>query len=495
MRSGVLSSNGTRRRHQRPWRPVCGQRNRKDSVFQFQTNGSSGTARTLQVTTMDTRTVPTTPAKSAQFRRVRRAALWFNKMWPGSLSQEANGHWLTHGPEGRYRLRWRTTFVRAWMMASFAPAAWAPNRWGHTCPRRAVIWAWLPLGAGIASAPGRFGAEPLGRRRMQRGAIAAVIIGFAALALPSAIGHHNGSREGWRAALLHGILGDDSGPKASGKTHELASYKAPRSTVGRGSSSGGANSVEFPGPDLAGSDDGALVPIEGTIPLSPPGGPLFGGDGPQDGLTFLGDDFAGDLGGGPGSNGGGGGSGGGSGTGGGSGGSVGGGSGGGAGVGGNSGGSSGGSSGGGSSAGGSTGGGSGGSAGGGPGNASGGGPGIPGGGLGGASQIIPLGALPDDHLPPSGGGGSGGTGGGSGTGGSGTGGSGGPPPPGSAPKGGPNGGPSGGPNGGGPTTGPGGGPTTPIPEPAVWVSLISGFGLMGALLRRRRATMAGQVAG
>ena len=111
------------------------------------------------------------------------------------------------------------------------------------------------------------------------------------------------------------------------------------------------------------------------------------------------------------------------------------------------------------------------------------------GGPGGASQIIPLGALPDDDMPPNGagGGGNGGSaGGGSGNGGSGGGGTGGTPPPGGVPNG------SGGSNGGGgPASGPNGGLTTAIPEPAAWMTLITGFGLMGALLRRRRAIAAG----
>ena len=409
---------------------------------------------------------PTALPIAAQFRRVRRAALWFNRMWPGSLAQEANGYWLVHGPEGRYRLRWRTTFAHAWMMASFAPASWAPRRWGLTCRRRALIWAWLPLGAGIGSLPSRFGPEALRRRRLQYGALAAIFMGVAAVASPSSIGHHNGARDGWRAASLYGINGDDRGDNVGDEPTELASYESAGSTSGGsggpGASGGGSNGGGpndsgslAPTPDLVGSEDlidGGLPPADETTPDSPSSPPLLGGDGPQDGLTMLDSDFGGDLSGGPGTNNAGGGFGGGSGSGGGG------------------------------SAGGSAGGGSGGGSTGANGGT---GAGGSGGGLGGASQVIPLGILPDDNMPPSGSGGGGA--GGSGNRGSGGGGSGGPPPPGGVPNGGPNGGSGGGGSAGGPTVG----PTTAIPEPAVWMTLITGFGLMGALLRRRRAMAAG----
>ena len=449
---------------------------------------------------------PTALRTSAQFRRVRRAALWFNKMWPGSLAQEANGYWLIHGPEGRYRLRWRMTFVHAWMMASFAPASWAPGHWGLTCRRRALIWAWIPLGVGISALPGRVGPDALRRRRLQYGALAAIFMGVTAVASPSSIGQHNGARDGWRAASLYGVNGDAGGKDVGRAATELARYdgagavsggwvpggsnsagSGDAGTFSGGPSGDGAIGPGSPAPDVAGSDDfidGGSPPSDGTLPDSPPGPALLGGDGPQDGLTILDTDFGGDLSGGPGTSKAGGGSGGGFGGGSDTGGGLGGGSGGGSAGGGSSGGPSGGTGGAGAA------GGSGGSGGGGS-SGPGGGPagGGSGGGPGGASQIIPLGALPDDDTPPNGagGGGNGGSaGGGSGNGGSGGGGTGGTPPPGGVPNG------SGGSNGGGgPASGPNGGLTTAIPEPAAWMTLITGFGLMGALLRRRRAIAAG----
>ena len=181
---------------------------------------------------MDTRMAPTALRTSAQFRRVRRAALWFNKMWPGSLAREDNGYWLIHGPEGRYRLRWRMTFVRAWMMASFAPASWAPSRWGLTCRRRALVWAWSPLGVGINALPAHVGPEALRRRRLQYGALAAIFMGVTAVASPSSIGHHNGARDGWRAALLHGINGDVGGDEVGDEATDLAVYERAGSISG-----------------------------------------------------------------------------------------------------------------------------------------------------------------------------------------------------------------------------------------------------------------------
>lgn len=445
-------------------------------MFQFLTKKSSETKQRPLATTMDTRTVPTDLRPSARFQRVRRAALWFNQMWPGSLAEEANGYWLTHGPEGRHRLRWRTTFVRAWMLAGLAPSSWTPRRWGHACRRRAIIWAWLPVGAGFGGIPTRLGAGPRGRQRFQYAAMAAVLFGFAALALPSTIGLHNGSREAWRAALLRGVNGDGGDQRVGDEASQ--SPPSPDSTSGGSGAPGvGAIDIGSPGsaPDMAYSDDvadGIGVFSEGARLGDAPTPTLLGGDGPKDGLTFLDSDFAGDLGGAPGANNPGG---------------V-------FAVAAGSGGSTAGNSGGGSTGGGggSAGGGSGGGstpASGGGGAAAGPGSGSPeggsGGGLGGAAQIIPIADIPDDASPPpgSGSGGSGGGGpptGGPGAAGPGIGGPTGPPPPGI---------PNRGPNGGNPQSS-GTGPVGLVPEPSAWITLIAGFGLMGAMLRRRRAATA-----
>jgi hypothetical protein len=62
---------------------------------------------------------------------------------------------------------------------------------------------------------------------------------------------------------------------------------------------------------------------------------------------------------------------------------------------------------------------------------------------------------------------------------------GGPPPPGGGPSG--DGGSGGLQSGGGSLSG---GDPAPVPEPAAWVTMIAGFGLAGAALRRRRAAVA-----
>ena len=81
---------------------------------------------------------PITTPKPGHVPRVRRAALWFNHIWPGSLTEENNLVWRTHGPLGRGRWRWQTTFVRAWMLAGMFPAGSTPGHFGGVCRRRVL---------------------------------------------------------------------------------------------------------------------------------------------------------------------------------------------------------------------------------------------------------------------------------------------------------------------------------------------------------------------
>ena len=514
---------------------------------------------------------------TSSLRRARRTALWFNRVWPGSLAPEANGVWRSHGPIGRGRMRWRANVALAWTLSTCTPNAWTPGRWGYVCPKRALPWAWLPLGFAADMVPKQLGPErrqkPLAYRLAGAGVL---VLGLAAIAAPTMIGLHNGSRDGWRAALLHGLGAQDGQASTPGGDTKPAfgsahGYNGKTEGAKAGGSRVAGSEPRAPSPDLAGADDvanGSVTTTGNGIPATTDGSnTLLGGDGAQDGLTFLDESFAGDLGGAPGGNQNSGGSGGGGGGGGGAGGGSGGGFGGTGGGGGSGGGGSGGggSGGGGSGAGGTgTGGtgaggtGAGGTAGtgsGGPGGSGGGGTGgfggggnggtggfggggtggnggtggFGGGGTGGNGGTGGFGGGGNGGFGGGGTGGSGGTGGG-GTGGGGTGGGGGQPvsiqdlPDNGGSGGGSGGGTGGGTgagsggggagggttggsngggqNGGGGSGGSGGGgggpgpvgpgdPTAPIPEPAVWISLISGFGVMGAILRRRRAAPAG----
>ncbi len=225
------------------------------------------------------RTSPNRPA-IAGLRAVWRSAVWFNWFWPHSLEKEADGCWRMHGPRGRRRLRWKATWALSRVLGML-PRELGPGRWHHACrcgPPLILWWSRGLLPAAIAALvptrPVRLSGELAFRwrrlllawkRRIPAGAFSAMFMGVTAVASP------NLTQQG--AGELF--------------TPQLMAVSGPAQSGGGGGDAGAAQAVETSSEfatadggtyDLSGlQPSGAITfvdPQSDTAPPTPSQGPL-----------------------------------------------------------------------------------------------------------------------------------------------------------------------------------------------------------------------------
>lgn len=250
-----------------------------------------------------------TPSQSGPgvpgLRAVWRAAVWFNWFWPHSLAREAGGCWRAHGPRGRRRLRWKAIWAVSRVLG-LLPSRLGPGRWYHACRcGPAIFWWWRGvLPAAVAwltpTRPVRLSGELAlpgrrlllaWRRRLPVGAISALFMGVTAVASPNLT--HSGAGELF-TARLESVSGATETPPSDPDQQPLQTLEelggpANMAQAADGLSGPAAPGFGNPGPGQTIGDTGSGLPapdlFAGNDLISPLGGGLdgvlSGGSGPE----------------------------------------------------------------------------------------------------------------------------------------------------------------------------------------------------------------------